>query len=420
MLRRVTVIVLVVCALYSTVSFSAIYDNRFFPFYSYIFPRTKQKQSWFNMNAYFITGDEAEGVAGRVGIPELCGTFDQKLLGQEMENAGLPNPLRPDFQLLPGIPWNLCGKITGQGIGFELEQAFTSRLSFGLSCWYLHTSSNVEFILDKVLVRDLGFINGKEGDLFELDRELRQMLREIGLEGGQWSKSGVTDVDVYLRYGDIWDYVWKFRSVGAGIKLGVLAPSGPGRTPCNPASIPFSGNKHLGVYGEADFQLELKEDIYFGGFLRVTGRLQDCDAVRFANDCQTPLFGVIQSTADVDPGIGVAGSLYATVQGIRDGLGLQGRYTIAYHGYDCLSNIELCEELSLEQVPQSAIDNFIDCSTFISEYFSLNLFYDFGTNEDNCLVDSKFFFAWDIPIEAFAAKNYVRTNRVALGVQFNY
>lgn len=420
MLRRATLALLALCAFYSTISEAAVYDNRFFPFYSYIFPRTKRKQSWFNMSSYFITGDEAEGQAGKVGIPELCGKFDQKKLGEELENVGLPNPLRPDFQLLPIIPWDLCGKITGQGLGFEWEQAITCRLSMGLSFWYLHTSSNVEFVLDPVLARDLGFIDGKEGDLFELDRELREMLREIGLEGGQWSKSGVTDIDFYLRYGDIWDYVWKFRSVAAGIKVGVLGPSGTERTICNPASIPFSGNKHAGFYGEADFQLELKEDIYFGGLLRVTGRKSDCEAVRFATDCETPLFGVIQATSTVDPGVGVAGSLYATIEGIRDGLGLQARYTIAYHGKDCFSNIQIAEDLAIEQVPQESINQLVDCSTFISEYFSLNLFYDFGTKEEDCLVDTKLFFAWDIPIEAFAAKNFVRTNRVALGFQLNY
>ncbi len=420
MSKRITLALLVICAFYSTSSIAAVYDNRFFPFYDYIFPRTKRKPSWFNMSTYFITGDEAEGESCKIGIPELCGTFDQKKLGEAMENAGLPNPLRPDFQLLSEIPWDLCGKITGQGIGFEGEQAITCRLSAGLSFWYLHTSSNVEFVLSPKLARQLGFLDGKEGDLFELDRELREMLREIGLEGGQWSKSGVTDIDFYLRYGDIWDYIWKFRSVAAGIKVGVLGPSGAERTICNPASIPFSGNKHAGFYGEVDFQLELKEDIYFGGLVRVTGRKSECESVRFVTDCETPLFGVIQATASVDPGVGVAGSLYATIEGIRDGLGLQARYTIAYHGKDRYCNIEVCEDLDVQEVSAASIFLLEECSTFITEYFSLNLFYDFGTTEEDCLVDAKFFFAWDIPIEAFGAKNFVRTNRVALGFQLNY
>ncbi|MEX0671885.1 MAG: hypothetical protein WD068_00865 [Candidatus Babeliales bacterium] len=399
---------------------ATIYDNRYFPFYSYIFPRINRKPSWANTSIYFVTADDARDEVSKVGIPELCGFFDQKQLGRALQKVGLDNPLRPDFQLLPGIPWNLAGKLTGQGVGFEGEQALSEHFSVGLSAWFLHTSSSINFILDPVLARDLGFNNGKEGDLFELDRELRSMLQELGLEGGQWSKSGVTDVDLYLRYGNIWESVWKFRSVGAGIRVGVLAPSGSPRTIDSAASVPFSGNKHPGFYVEGDFELELKEDIYCGGLLRVIGRKSECEEVRFSALGEPPLFGTISANANVDPGVGVAFSLYGTFEGIREGLGLQGRYTISYHHNDCFSGIEPCEDLTIQEVDSLSVDQLVACSTFISEYFSLNLFYDFAT-PDNCRrFDATLFFAWDIPIDVLAAKNFVRTNRIALGFQMNY
>ena len=395
---------------------SATYDNKFFPFHVYVFPRIRQKPSEVNINAFFITGDDAQGRDNTIGLPELCGLFDQKQLGEALVAVGLPNPLRPDFQLLPGIPWGLCGKITGQGIGFNWEQQIKCNWWMGVSFSFLHASSYVDFVLDDFLARDLQFNAGKEGDLFELDRELRLMLQEIGLQSGQWSKSGVTDIDFYTRLGNFWDYVWRLRRVWASLKVGVLGPAGVPRDINNPASIPFDGNKHAGFYLEGDLELELKEDIFFGMLARITKRKTKCKKERFSVVGEPPIFGALVAEATVDPGLGVAFSAYLTMQDIRDGFGAQLRYTIATVREAKYRNVAIEDET----MRCNAIARAEACSSFKSEYFSLNVFYDFNASSCDSRIDTKLFFAWDKPIDLIAGKDYAKTNRVALGFQVNY
>ena len=60
----------------------------------------------------FLTGDSADGspTQKKKGIPELWGTFDQRVLTDASVAAGNINRLRPAWQSAD-IAWNLHGKI---------------------------------------------------------------------------------------------------------------------------------------------------------------------------------------------------------------------------------------------------------------------------------------------------------------------
>ncbi|GAI85308.1 unnamed protein product, partial [marine sediment metagenome] len=102
-----------------------------------------------------------------------------------------------------------------------------------------------------------------------LDEIRRQMFDDLSLDAQATDRASVGDVDLYFRVGNAWDYTLKFKRVDAGLRVGVLLPAATRRNLNSPASVPFGGKSHYGVYVAGDVELELKDDIKVGLFFDV-------------------------------------------------------------------------------------------------------------------------------------------------------
>ncbi len=117
-------------------------------------------------------------------------------------------------------------------------------------------------------------VNDKtQGDAQELEDLRRSILQQIGIYGDSSVQHGFGDTDLYVRFGNYWEYACKFRSIQVGGRLGLLIPTGKRQNIHYPSSIPFGGNGHWGMYGAVDTLFELKEDWKVGLYVRVNTAL---------------------------------------------------------------------------------------------------------------------------------------------------
>lgn len=388
---------------------ATIEDNRFFPFYDRFFARSSSLPSRSGVDVFFITAKEGRGhFDDKARIPELRGCFDQITIGKAVEAIGEANPLRPDLQTVAEIPWAMEGKLQGQGFGFCYEQALSDYFSVGLSGLFFHLSSRIEFCLSQSTQAKLGLV---EGGAMRLDRERREAMDILGLEAPQWSVSQLGDFDLYLRIGKIWEYLLRTKRIDISLQAGALIPTGQARDESNPASIPFGGDDHWGGYVQLNTDFELKEDLKVGNFFRLSKRRAKTRHRRMPVAGEPLHFGAVCGLAEVDPGLTFSFSPYVAVEELREGLGFCARYTYVNHRSDCWTDKRNDKSVAVALAPVVA------SSDWVSEYFTFNLFYDFGKTEDDPSYVPRLSVAFEIPGDIIGARKVSKTHRVSLGFE---
>lgn len=390
-----------------------VYDNRFFPLYARTYSRTLEKKSAGMPDLFLMLANHAyESGDKDVGIPELFGAFNEARLGQALTLVGLPNPLPTEFLNETDLPWKMHGKIEGQGVSFQHNQHLWNRFSAGFSVFFMHVFSRNTFSLDPTVVTKLGL----DADAVEaLDQARRTMNDELGIQAPQWSKAGFSDVDAYIRYGNVWEYFLKCRRIDVGIRAGGLFPTGVVRDINNPASVPFGGDGHWGFYVSGDGEFELKEDWKVGILLRINKRFKKNKMERLPVAQEQELYGAVSGEASIDPGVTVIFSPYAQLESIRDGFGLQAKYTLVVHEEDTWSDQRIVKTPAL-----NTLNIFQQNSAWSSEYITVNAFYDFAHIAVRHKYALKVSLMWDVPVRLFKVERVSKTNRVSLGVEFNF
>ena len=406
--------VLLISAFVSHCAVAMVFDNRHLPLLQRQRLTVDGTQSEFAAQFFVTTAHEALNNR-QEGIPlgELFGPFDQVQLAKGIAALGNPNPLPSEYQgILTSIPWNVGGKRQSQGFAFAWHQSLHKWLSTGFSWLFMLVESRYDFRLNTNGITPN--ITLTSGDAILLDDNRRQMFKEVTIFDGNTAQLGFGDIDWYLRVGNMWEYSYKFRRIDAGFRLGALFPTGVKREPNRPASIPFGGNGHWGMYAAADAMFELKEDWKAGFLLRVNKRFSKIQAVRVAIEKEPSIFGSTVASLDVNPSITAIFSPYFLFENLRQGLALGLNFTLTWHGKDCYTDV--CSERS---VPLN-LDSLREYSDWASEYFTLNVLYDFGKMKVHRDFNPMLTFRWDIPSTLFTASRIDKAQRVSLGVDFLY
>lgn len=388
-------------------SFGMTYDYRWMPF----LPdpneqiRFNEKRNSATCNVFMATGSEAISNGNTVNIPSLSGSFDQKQYAQGMVKAGYPNLLPPDWNN-EAIPWSTPGKIQAQGLAFAFNCMLWNKwVSTGVNFFCMNANTYEYFNLDHSLASSSPEIKQ------ELDEIRRTMFDQVGLTHNQQSVFGFSDVDWYLRFGHASHYSFKCRYYDIGARLGVLIPSGKQRTLHNPFSIPFGGNGHWGVYGTLDGLFELREDLKIGYIARISKRFPKTSCQRLpVNDEPGPL-GITTGLARVSPGFTFVFAPLIALENLREGLGASIQYTMTKHLNDTWRD---AREDTTIPVTLSKIEQL---SGWGSDYFTVNVFYDFGRTKTNCSFAPIVSFRWDIPAALYVTDNLPSINRVSIGIE---
>lgn len=391
--------------LISSSCFAMVFDNRFMPLMPRPWIAPDDGRSHMSTNLFAVTASSAYNKFGdQVPLPELFGPFDLGILAKAMVELGYDNPIKTEWRGAV-IPWLAQGKLQGQGIDIEWQKDFNQYVAIGGSFMAMRSNSWYEFLLNE---KDVTF-SLKNGDAQELEELRRSILQKLGFCGDHAHEHGIGDIDVYLRLGNYWEYVLKFRSIQLGGRLGVLIPTAKPRNIHYPASIPFGGDRHWGIYGAIDAIFELKEDWKVGIYLRASKRFARVECQRVPICCEPDNFGALQAQVDVRPGVTVVVSPFVTFECLRDGLGLRVFYTLTKHWRDKWS---LCRSTHTPELGELC-----NRTSWGSDYFSANIFYDFGKVKPDRTVYPILTFCWDIPASVLIAHTVPRTNRVSLGVE---
>lgn len=389
---------------------SEIYDNRFIPLFAPQQFFVESLPSSFEFDFIAVTASEAFARDEKtVGIPELFGTFDLNTLATSLLEITGESPLRSDL-LGRELPFFTNGRIQGEGFMMRYYQSMGEHFAFGAILWFLKTNSRQTFELDLQKARNL-----KPGDLAEIEQSRRRAFEEIGLVQNNSAQHGIGDIDLFFRGGNMWEYTLKCRRIWAGLSVGGYIPTGVKTVLCNAASIPYGGNGFGGMYVKGDALFELKEDIKVGFLLQISKRFARTTIARMPMVASEPyIFGPIIGPAHINPGPTLAFSPYFILENLRSGLGVGIHYTLTSHWKDswCDRREDPKFPVDLEQVMRT--------SKWGSDYFTVDVFYDFGKTQTKRPIDPILFFRWDVPAMLFVSHNVPKTNKVSLGVEIAY
>ncbi|MBI2775211.1 hypothetical protein HYX58_04365 [Candidatus Dependentiae bacterium] len=389
-----------------------VFDNRYFPLFPHTFSRTPAKRTYASADAFFMLAHNATDEEDiTFGIPEIWGRYDLIKLANAFVLLGNANPLAPDFDQFSSIIYNMSGAIDSQGIEWAYEHRFTKHFSIGFNAFFMHLFSRINFRLDDQLIRQYGL---SEDQILQLDQIRRQLQNSLGFEPTKSSTVGFSDIDLYFRFGKIWEYFLKFKRIDLGIRGGMMINTGKKRDVNNPASLPYGGNGFFGLYLAGDAEFELKEDWKAGLYVRMSKRFARTFPNRIPIANEQPLFGAVLGDLRVDPGLTFAISPYARVEDIRDGLGGQLQYTAVVH-YD-----DLYVDKRENPIPSATLQALNDRSDFGSEYFTVNLFYDFSRVRKPHWCAPIVQLQWDMPVSVLAAKRVSKTQRFSLGLLLSF
>ncbi len=383
---------------------SMVFDNRFMPLMQRPWVAPDDGRSHISTHLFGVRATRAYNTSeAEVPLPDIYGSFDLGKIAQGMVNLGFSNPMKSEWQG-ETIPWVLEGKLQGQGMDLEWQKAITQYVSIGGSFLVLRLSSWYNFAFKG---KDCTLMI-KQGDAQELEDLRRSILQQIGIYGDSSVQHGFGDTDLYVRFGNYWEYACKFRSIQVGGRLGLLIPTGKRQNIHYPSSIPFGGNGHWGMYGAVDALFELKEDWKVGLYVRVNQRFARTQCRRVPMACEMDNYAALQTDVRIRPGTTFIISPYVDFECLRDGLGVRVFYVLTKHWADkwsiCPPNKEQCNE-------------FIKRTEWGSDYFSVNIFYDFGKVKPNRTVYPILTFCWDIPKNVLIANTVAKTDRISLGVE---
>ncbi len=407
MTRMHTYNVLFAIAILTSASCAAmVFDNRFFPLIQYPYITVEGRPSHLAAALFATTASKSFGEnETEIGTPELFGKYDQRELANSIVKTGKPNPLPSQFQLIE-LPWNMEGKIQAQGVQFSYRQALNDWLAVGLYGMAMRSDSSLEFFCN------FGTTTSEQKQ--ELARIRSDMNSSIGVVCPHAHQAGLGDLDLYLRAWYDWDYTFKFRNIIAGLRFGTLIPTGVRRSLASPLSVPFGGNGHWGLYVSGDAEFELKEDMKAGLLFRISKRLAKTMCHRMPVCKEPEIFGAVVGAARVNPGPTFIVAPYLSFENLREGFGVRLQYTFTEHRKDCWK-----DERSDKSVPVN-LESIMNRSSWISSYVTLNAFYDFGKVKVEHGFDPILIFSWDVPVTFFDAHGIVKTNKISLGLEYNF
>jgi len=405
---------ILISAFVSHCAVAMVFDNRHLPLLQRPRLTVDGTRNEFAAKLFVTTANEALNDR-QEGIPlgELYGTFDQVQLAKGIAAQGNQNPLPSEYQgIVSRIPWDVGGKRQAQGVAFAWNQSIVKWLSTGFSWLFMRSVSRFDFKLNSNGIEPNIAITS--GDAILLDDNRRDMFKQVRMCDGAVTQLGFGDIDWYLRLGHMWEYSYKFRRIDAGFRLGALFPTGVTTEPGKPASIPFGGNGHWGIYAAGDALFELKEDWKAGFLLRVNKRFSKIQTMRVPIEKEPQIFASAVADVNVSPAVTAIFSPYFLFENLREGLALGLNFTLTWHGKDCY------EDTCCDRTAPLNLDAVRDYSDWTSEYFTLNILYDFGKMKIHRDFNPILTFRWDIPSTLFTASRIDKTQRVSLGVDFLY
>ncbi|MFH1461509.1 MAG: hypothetical protein ABIF12_00990 [bacterium] len=424
--------------------------SRYFPFLERPAEYVIKRKSHVSPSLFYIKADTAfSRGGGNTGIPELYGLYDLRDVIASLEKvngAGFVNPIEAergpnDAWLNKSIKFKVNGKVKARGLLLNYEQYtrvhgnFLSfrGLSFGTSIplMYVNTSDSFYFVEKD---SDSQFQNLRDGELDQLNRIRRKTNDLLGLQGGDWTKSGIGDVDLHSGLNFNWDHKWLMRSIDLNFRLGATVPTGANSDKDYSSAVSFMGNGHASLYFDILPELELKQDWKVGLLLSAMYQFNNTRKFRLPVYQEPALFSALVSDVKIDPGMTFKFSPYFIAENLTDGINFQFRYTYLRHNddkwLDYRSNPVIKSYLNQEvgtEIWQGKVltEKEINDNIFAKEnltrwrmhYISLEIVYDSRQAGNNWILDPKIFLTFDYQVNGNGS---CKSHQLTLGLQAQF
>ncbi len=404
-----------VCLLLCT-HVQAYLDNQMlFPFHTRITWRTSDKLSQVSSSLFFMTAHAGRDCYGNpIDIAEMGGCFDLAKLNKAMNLVGITNPLFLSEWSTSELPYRSFGKLRSTGVDFMCEYALSKKLSIGGALSLMHADGRYDYCPLSQAKDNLKVCNNGQiypGQEFALERARLNANALLGINPGQWSDTGFSDLEVFVRYGHIKEYWLKNKQLDINGLVGVIFPTAPIRAINAPAAVALGGDGHLGFYAQFEVAAELTDDVFLGGWLYACKRLAKTQMHRMPMDCEPLNYGVLVASARVNPGATVGFSPYVIFDDLQDGFGAYGSFTFLYH---------FCDGWTYTGPYTPRLNRIGQESQWINEYFTLGIDYDSTKSPSMREYGPTAFFEFTLPANIFVARRVAKNYRISLGVAFHF
>lgn len=381
--------------------------------------------------------------SGEIGIPELWGKYDlQDIIFslEQVQGSSFINPLITEFTNRDfdnvALPFKAQSKIRSVGfalhyehdlkfwnmvIGASLPIMFVdvvNRYRFDKS----YFTQNFQDTVRKLTQKELKSLN------FKMDKVRRTVHDQLGFCVNDWPKSGIGDLDLYVRWNNEYDHKLLMRSFSLNLQVGALFPTGTKRDENNPASVPFMSNGHWALYTDFAPEFELKQDLKLGFLLSAAYQFPRIGLRRLAVYKEPDIFSALKARTEVRPGASYKVSTYLTLENLTDGLHFQGRYTYLRHNGDHWSDerfdktipsyltLSPNDSISCEDIEKNKVSKERHTS-WRGHYITFQALYDTKVAFNNWHLNPNFYLMWDMPI---TGRGNVQANQVSLGVELHF
>jgi|SaaInlStandDraft_4_1057021.scaffolds.fasta_scaffold04723_6 hypothetical protein len=401
--------------------------NRYLPFLEKPCDYITKKRSYSSPALFMTSASTAykHSDGGTTSIPYLQGTYDLKDLIQSIQETTQNSSYNP-FDDEPGyVDWNeksikfyADGKVKSRGIILAHQQnLFKSHFSFGFFLPIMHINTSQRFSFNPN-GSDTVVQNINAGEIELLDRIRREIHTDMNLQGDDWSKTGLGDLDLQLRFNYDWDHKSKIRTISLALQTGVLCPTSSKADFNYPSSVPFMGNKHWGTYFDIITEFELKQNMKFGLMFGFVDLFPKTHYTRIPVYQEPTPFSALIGNVKIDPSLTFKFAPYFVLENLSDGLHFQMRYNYVRHGSD------IWQDKRSDKTVSSYLDRYegnkkekSKLSKWVSHHITLQLTYDSQDALKNWWLKPNFYLVYDHP---FKGRGSSKMHQFTLGIELNW
>ncbi|MFA5075033.1 MAG: hypothetical protein WC436_02910 [Candidatus Babeliales bacterium] len=414
--------------------------SRYFPFLERTESYILKEKSHIAPAIFFTRSSGAyKRGGGDTGIPELYGPYDLKDIIyslQEVQGSSFINPIEQergpnDIWLDKSIVYKVGGKLKSVGLTLPYEQRLKYGFSAGLFLPIMHVNGSCHFNFS-FQDSDSVFNNLRAGESNQLDRIRRSINEDLGLNGGNWSKTGIGDLDLHLKFDHNWKYVLLMRRIDLALQTGLICPTGTKSDNQYASSVSFMGDGHWGIYLDLITELELKRGWKAGLLAGFVYQFSNTRKLRIPVYKESALFSALMRDVKINPGMTFKISPYVEIDNFAEGFNFQFRYTFLKHNadkwYDNTTNSSIKSYLQrqsgtfysydLTEADISSNKSYKSGLTRWSEhYLSFELSYDALEGGNNWFMDPVIFALLDYQVNG---NSVCKTHQFSLGVELRF
>jgi len=403
--------------------------SKYFPFIERSDQYVTDKRSYFSPNVFYTTASTAfNRGGGNTGIPELWGNYDLRDVIdslQVVQGAAFVNPIETitGTQALVGksLRFKVSSKVRSNGFVLHYEQKIWKNFFAGGWIPVMFVSATGRYLFDRVS-SGLPFGNLNPNQLFEQEQqidEIRRLTHDLaGFIKNKWSRSGVGDLDLYLKWNDHLDYRLLMKSIDINIQGGFTAPTGILSDRNNPLSVSVMGNGHWSAYLDLASEFELKQDLKVGFMFSYMHQFKHSRTLRLATGNEPTIFSALTAPVSMQPGDTFKISPYLTLENLSDGLHFQGRYTYLRHNEDtwCDKRADQSVQSYLSK-DKDLIAQKENISRWRAHYFTFQVSYDSKAALKHYWLDPLFYLTYDMPMNG---NGICKTHHLTIGAQLHF